>query len=180
MQVHSVEDFPVGLLRHPLGDLYCIVFAILLCPRELGYPVQRRRRFTALRLYECTAFTGHIHSFLDMFCVQLRVSGSQLLVAPDAEVALELEHHRKDQASFPASAFQDCIPGSMRARIVEHTKLEPQADDVIFDMQQNAVWSSVGFTFPCMTKTNVFWSTARNRTVLAKEHLFAQGHVILL
>ena len=176
---YATEDFPVGLLRHLLGDLYCIVFTLLLCPRELGYPVQRRRRFTLLRLHEGTEFTGHIHSFLGMFCSQLQVSGSQLLVASDSEVALELERHRKESASFPASVFQDCIPGSMRVRIGEHTKLEPQAEDVIFDMNQNAGWSSVGFTFPCMTKNNVFWSTAKNRPILAKEHLFAQGRAFL-
>lgn len=100
-------------------------------------------------------------------------------MASDSEVALELERHRKESASFPASVFQDCIPGSMRVRIGEHTKLEPQAEDVIFDMNQNAGWSSVGFTFPCMTKNNVFWSTAKNRPILAKEHLFAQGRAFL-
>ena len=155
-----------------------IIFTILLCPRELGYPVQRRRRYTALRLIDSTVFIGHIRSFLNLFCRQLNIVGSSLLVAPASEVSVELDRMKRESASLTANEFADCIPGSMRSRIQDHRSREPAAaaEDIIFDMQQNAGWSSSGWTFPCMTKNNVFWSTALDRPILAKEHLFAQGH----
>ena len=118
------------------------------------------------------------HPFvLVMCCRQLQITGSSLLVAPESEVAVELDRMRKELASLTAYEFVDCIPGSMRARIQDHRSIEPAAAEVIiFDMQQHAGWSSAGWTFPCVTKNNVFWSTALSRPILAKEHLFAQGY----
>ena len=144
-------------------------------------PLSATTRYTGLRLMEGTAFTGHIPSCLAMCCRQLQFTGSSLVVAPESEVAVELDRMRKESASLTANEFVDCMPGSMRARIQDHRSTEPAAaDDIIFDMQQNAGWASAGWTFPCMTKNNVLWGTALSRPILAKEHLLAHGHACFL
>lgn len=63
----NVPQFPVALLVKFLGSLYYVETAIL-APFDLGWGVQRKRRWTVLRhRYKTKAFTSPLNAFSAMF-----------------------------------------------------------------------------------------------------------------
>ena len=63
----NVQQFPLEQLQLVLGQLYFIE-SIVLSPRSLGWPVERKRRWTVLRhRYKTKAFQSPLSYFASMF-----------------------------------------------------------------------------------------------------------------
>ena len=76
------------LLLWFLGDLYKVVYTVLLSPADGGYPISRPRRYTALVLkLSRWKFIGDMEELFLLFCRRVRAHGDVYAIAPPEELA---------------------------------------------------------------------------------------------
>ena len=159
------------LLLWFLGDLYKVVYTVLLSPADGGYPISRPRRYTALVLkLSRWKFIGDMEEFFLLFCRRVNTHGDMYAIAPPEELADALSSARA--AGHLATSFSTALSSGQRQRLEMQ---EVGNGDVLFDLEQTQRFTSRGPASPCLTRSSTIWPTASERALLPKEHLFAQG-----
>lgn len=171
----TTQDFPIFLLLWFLGDLYELVYSVILSPVDGGFPISRPRRYTLLQLrLSQWKFIGNIEEFFLLFCRRVQAHGDVYAIAPDKELQDALAFARA--AGHLATSFTSALSTGQRQRL-EMQEVVNDDEDVLFDIEQTPRFTSRGPSCPCLTQSSTLWTTASGRTLLPKEHLLAQGQV---
>ena len=159
------------LLLWFLGDLYNVVYSVLLGPADGGYPISRPRRYTALVMkLSRWKFIGIMEDFFLLFCRRMNAHGNVYAIAPPEELADALSSARA--AELLATSFSTALSSGQRQRL----EMQQVGNaDFLFDLEQPPRFTSRGPSSPCLTRSSTILPTASERALLPKEHLFAQG-----
>ncbi|CAE7825327.1 unnamed protein product, partial [Symbiodinium sp. CCMP2592] len=176
----NVMRFHVEHLMDGLEDLYS-AFQFTLSPLDIGWPVRRPRRFTALvhRRWHCSASQS---DFEFHFGASAAMTGSDLLAMPPNIVEEYFRNKLRQklchkEGLLEAADFRRVLTPRQRKMLEEFEELAAKdggelGEDFLVDLSQTAEWTTVANSAP-------IWSHKLQRTALPAEHMLLQGVPLL-
>ena len=177
-------------MLQPEYELICLQ----ICPRSLGFPITRRRKYMLLirrstlkwraRIQEI----GHDVVFAAIFHRRVSLLGDDLLRAPAVDVHKQREAMRaarslppRRKSGRPWRDFHLLSP-SLRGQVLKHErhckKRGSTVDRPVCNLRQNPEFLSGKRCCPALLRRSLMWSVHRQRVVLPLEHVECQGYEV--